>query len=437
MKKKHLWFSLIELIIVIVILAILAVIAIMSISKWINKSKDTANISDLSTIEKTLTIYLWEKSTLPKPDNSITLYSSWVWNILSFQWEFWSWVISTIWWLNKTPKDRLSNKNFVYTVSADQKNYQLLTYIQNISSNIQNKVYAEWLNNTSIETKWNNIWIILKKNDYIALSSKDWNQLNLNNSTWDYKIFLNSEVWSEWTWISMVSALALNNTNNIKYDYSTILYTKLTNINSNWTNKIQDYSQYQNHWECHFYEHQNQNYQSCNPQDFYKDNSFEFISWTLIDFDDKSYYEPNNITACAWFKRKANADQSWSEIINKEDYGSAWILLNYDDWDWIRRRTSWNNATENRNNTTPLTNNRVFACWTSKNSTNKLYINWNLVDTKNTTFNPSGIARLAIWWSSRPPDSSNNFLVWNIKLVHLYNRWLSDQEIKYIYEYNK
>lgn len=58
MKTKAKAFTLVELIIVIAIIAILAVSAFMVLTKWLWKSRDSRRLSDIGTIERSLTTWL-------------------------------------------------------------------------------------------------------------------------------------------------------------------------------------------------------------------------------------------------------------------------------------------------------------------------------------------------------------------------------------------
>jgi prepilin-type N-terminal cleavage/methylation domain-containing protein len=69
-------FTLVELIVVITILAIMATIGFISLSGYGENARNSVRISDIRTIEKTLSFYDVSNDKFPLPDNAVTLTSS-------------------------------------------------------------------------------------------------------------------------------------------------------------------------------------------------------------------------------------------------------------------------------------------------------------------------------------------------------------------------
>lgn len=201
--KKLWWFTLVELIVVIVILAVLSAIAFMTISKWIGTSKDTTRFTDISSIERALQIYSNEKWTLPKPDNSLLIYASGVWNVVGYQWLFGTGNISTLWTITKTPKDPVDKIYYTYFVDKNLKKFQLMWMFEwDVSEYTYNdKSYAVDYSTRNILTKGNNLWILVKPTTKEPLYFTWWTLTGIDiiRTTNNYDAYFDKDNKLSWT----------------------------------------------------------------------------------------------------------------------------------------------------------------------------------------------------------------------------------------------
>jgi prepilin-type N-terminal cleavage/methylation domain-containing protein len=75
-RKKLLGFTLVELVVVIAILAILGTIGFLSIQGYSASARDGSRISNLSNLQKGLTLWKVVAGTFPMPENAVTLTAS-------------------------------------------------------------------------------------------------------------------------------------------------------------------------------------------------------------------------------------------------------------------------------------------------------------------------------------------------------------------------
>lgn len=94
MNKFRYWFTLVELIVVITILAILWTIAFISFHWYNLYSRDSARISDIWNMKKTLEFFMLDSWKYPSPtDKSIITYK---WADLWEQGKFWDSVVKSV-----------------------------------------------------------------------------------------------------------------------------------------------------------------------------------------------------------------------------------------------------------------------------------------------------------------------------------------------------
>lgn len=170
-RHKRKAFTLVELIVVIVILAVLAAIAFMVLTKMIGKSRDSRRIADLSTMTKSLEMFLFS------PDKAVTLVATWkasefssiaIWTALdektwrvAYQWPF-----STDYWtklrnlgfdaLNKLPKDPQWMPYVIWIHALTLKDYSLGATLENQDSDtVGTMAIIDWNTfNKSISWSW-------------------------------------------------------------------------------------------------------------------------------------------------------------------------------------------------------------------------------------------------------------------------------------------
>ncbi len=134
-KKNFKAFTVVELVIVITILVILWTIWFMSYSSHLVWSRDANRLSQLITMNWWLEVYSTD-NILPQPDNIIEIRANW--SVIWYQWYIWKsilWMIGySQWWMD--PKDE---QYFSYYLTKDKKNFQLMSYLEDIK-NIQSAI---------------------------------------------------------------------------------------------------------------------------------------------------------------------------------------------------------------------------------------------------------------------------------------------------------
>ena len=160
MKKLKIFkaFTLVELIIVITILAILSTIAFVSFQSYTASARDSNRQVTLKEISKSLDINKVVTWTYPVPEN---IYATWniIWTNLFQVWVIWD-NISRLLKINKTPLDPISNTNYLYWLSLDNKYYQIACTAENLSAWIISQTYAETNGKLKAEVEWYNKWLL-------------------------------------------------------------------------------------------------------------------------------------------------------------------------------------------------------------------------------------------------------------------------------------
>ena len=125
MLKNKSWFTLVELIVVITILAILWTIAFISLEWYSKTARDSVRISDMSRIKTSVELFSLQTGKYPETTNWIEVkYQSdnlKLWN----QWTFWTPTFNNVEKLDKIPYNPLTDKQYIYSVTATNKEYQL------------------------------------------------------------------------------------------------------------------------------------------------------------------------------------------------------------------------------------------------------------------------------------------------------------------------
>ncbi|MDD2745404.1 MAG: prepilin-type N-terminal cleavage/methylation domain-containing protein [Candidatus Gracilibacteria bacterium] len=130
--KTHLFpkgFTLIELIVVITILAILGTIGFLSIGGYSSKARDSARISDVANLSKSLDVSIVTVGSYPTPDNSfaVTYSGGTIWNQGFISTTVLQALRTSIsgGGLSKKPVDPLDNSEYEYSSLAFGKAYQI------------------------------------------------------------------------------------------------------------------------------------------------------------------------------------------------------------------------------------------------------------------------------------------------------------------------
>lgn len=205
MYKKA--FTLIELLVVIAMVAILSTISFMSFNSFIEWSRDANRIAQINNIRDWVAIKMNEWKFL-MPTDALEIQHNW--NTVSYQWYFGRELIEEIWysmdWID--PKDKTY---FLYTISANWKYFQIMSYLEKESS-IKDIWYDRSLvfnNNARIPyIVWNKeIWMFFDDNIVPLNDVLSW---VYNIQTWDtdlLNVMLRNDRIISWTWDDIFSSI--------------------------------------------------------------------------------------------------------------------------------------------------------------------------------------------------------------------------------------
>ena len=129
MSRQKQAFTLVELIVVITILAILWTIAFISLQWYSKDARDSIRISDISNIKTSLELFHLNSWKYPLPDDKqIVDYGT---EILWYQWDFWSSVISSLSRsISEVPTDPLTDKKYIFSVANNKNEFEILSLLE-------------------------------------------------------------------------------------------------------------------------------------------------------------------------------------------------------------------------------------------------------------------------------------------------------------------
>jgi len=434
MKNSKKAFTLVELIVVITILAILWTIAFISLQWYSKDTRNSVRLSDLSNINKMLWIKMVTAGKVPVPDNYVEITASWV--TLNYQGEAWGNVLPALWVSNwwKDPKDETY---YTYSTNTNLTKYQLLWFMEGdaIASVLTETFAVSDLSERAVKVYWDDVWILLDSVTNIPLTET----VDVVNTTTNYKITFTDESLIEWTWTTLFSSIynrnenLLNNKELAKLDESLVGYWDMETMTGSY---LWDLSKYWNYWTLNgsilvWWE----NWKSWKATYFdWTDDFIEIINPNLIN-DSMS-----SITISAWVRIDIVL---WYLDINYwiiESWvpNSSWFNLRINDalvpssWIWkyqfITDNWSYTSITADTN-TYPNDNSWNFITAVLDNTTWTIYLNWNAVKVNS---NMNDISEVS--WSI---FLGKNFPEWIIDEVRIYNRALSDDEVKALYNSTK
>lgn len=183
-EKIFFWikaFTFIELVISITIVAILSVLWFVSYSKNLEDSRDSQRISELSWVASWLKVHKTKRGDYPKPWNSFNIL--YIWWISAIQWKLdENIIISTI---DKIPLDPFVNAPYNYSISKNQREFQLSATLEN---NWTNKALLMWDYKVVAKNILPSISLAISSSTWVEISSwtVDWlknrTKFILNNS---------------------------------------------------------------------------------------------------------------------------------------------------------------------------------------------------------------------------------------------------------------
>jgi len=245
-KNKNLGFTFAELIVVVSIIVILSSISILNYSNYLKNQRDTSRLEQLSNIWEWLENYATLKWYYPNPDNATSITYSWY--TIFKQWTVWDSVSVAI-RLSSKPRDPIYKAYYSYSVSANQKQYEIASVSENTPEIVYiPKVYAEG----------EFVWYAIVK--------------------WNYnKLFVSSG--DTWTWVIVampsITLWVLNQTeikNNSSFNSWAFVIDKKSNIPDSYKN-----SSLKMTWNIYF-------------------TPVEIFSWSLSDITTNSWSRNTIIT---------------------------------------------------------------------------------------------------------------------------------------------
>lgn len=425
-------FTLVELIVVITILAILWTIGFVSLSGYAKTSRDSVRVSDISTITKSLEIFWSMHNVYPSPNNMIELLASW--KTLSLQGEAWTWVLNSIKVFDAI--DPVSNNYYSYVTNPSKTNYQILSKLESdITYRNIDKVEAS---SQIFFSKGDNIWLIYSGWTDTPIY-KWWTDVDLlqGNQVYDLVISDNpSEIYSGTGWEIFRELLYNLETNYAQNDQLMILdqtlmgYWDMQTIeNSGALVDVKDMTGNGHTLVC-FSGTSTQ--QSCGAYLKKKwDKPIITMEHDWHNLRVPSLYNtamPDSGTLHLWFvdnetyhtifdNRNDTRDHFFIRRVSNNSYQFSVMKA----WPWPYLLTTWFNL--------EWWENQLTFSWDYDTTIWKFYINWKL-------FLEGPIE--AGW----KPDGqrftfSNNYNRWHLFALSLYDRVLSSDEIKKIYNINK
>lgn len=167
MKKQKIifkkWFTLVELIVVITILAILWTIAFISLNWYSRDARDSARITDLSSIVTSLELFNLEAGKYPYPTNftDVTYSGSVVWK----QWTFSDSVNTNVKIIDDIPVDPLTWTKYTYSVTSKRNEFQIWGIAEWDTISMNNLLVSQslaWDVTATAILKWNYNWVMAK-----------------------------------------------------------------------------------------------------------------------------------------------------------------------------------------------------------------------------------------------------------------------------------
>lgn len=416
MKKSA--FTLVELIVVITILTILWTVWFISFKWYSSDARDSVRLTNLQNMETALHLYFKKAEKFPAPENAIKV-DMWT-GVKTFIWTFWNNVASKV-KLSWDLRDPLTWEEFVYSTDAKQNNFELLTYLEN-KPDIVNTASAN-ATKDNIFRSGDTTWIILKSDNSVIDSDFDY-----ATATGDYKILLWDDIL---TW----------NKDLLKFTYAQI--TKDPSLENNL---------------ALYYD-----FQTTTPDGKLKDLSWNGHDWTkyLWDGNFSFWNEPWVRGKSTYFKGKnlIYSDNVWDDLqydwslsfsvrfnqfeqVSNRDH-VMWLVYGAWSWGWTIFLTplkalyfkAWNLQVAQSEELE--LNHWYNVIVVSDSSTTKVYLNGKLIlNWANFPFIP--IARpVTFGWTLDYDDVLVHKFDGLIDESKIYDRVLTEEEVKILYEQNK
>ena len=436
-------FTLIELLVVITILAILATIGFLSFQSYNVFARDSVRLWNLKTLESSLWIQYVQSWNYALPDDSVNITASWT--IIRKQWVFWKNALRTVWVSKNWSTDPLTQEYFDYSVWNNLQEYQLVAYLEwdeaMVSPHLASPkgrgiLWNSYANIWQMKSMWEDLWIVFSWWIEVHKISPQPAEVDIREDNKEYTVKFSEwdEITSSW---SLLFSSIYNHSKNLlknkelaKLDDSLVLYFDMETTTQSWSEVVlKDLSKYWNNWKLMWW---------------IKIWTEVWINWKWTYFDwinDFIDLVDKNI-AVSW---------NGSRSINI----SLWLIQ--DNWfPWKVIFSSWFPSNKNTYNLRVFDSDRSFKfniMWYSydnatsnsklndgKKSFNistsydwqnqKLFINWwnewESLQDYNTTGQNNYIWKSNHVWAEW-------YFKWTIDEVRIYNRALSEEEIKNVY----
>jgi len=446
LKRKA--FTLVELIIVITILAILATLAFMSFQWYMKDSRDAVRVSDLTSASKGLTIFFTKSGVYPDTESGITLTASGI--PIGYQGFLWQSVARSI-NMNQVPLDPVDQTRYIYSTSAWKTKFQLMGYTENSNLvSVLPQSYAIDYSERGLAFQWDELGVVLNNDNSLPTIN-----VETASGSSNFKVLFDKTTKTEWSGNLIFSQIynmrndLINKKELASLDNSLIGYWDMeTTIQSGSTLLLKDWGRYGNHGTCfHNWSEVSCWWSSGWPQIVNENEK----TGKSMGFDDRMVHqikinslEVNTINNAYTynFVIKSNNPNKYSSG-SSTAHTSCFFDVNY--WNWNSLRLCQDTSTpyssiHNASNTSNLYN--INSTWINQFVTVVLnewkqyyYIDWKIIDTRD-------VVQVNFSWSAF--FGNNGFTNdrqtpwnWTIDEVRIYNRSLSDSEIKALYQTTK
>lgn len=408
LKKYFKGFTLVELIIVITILAILATIAFVSFQNYTRDARDANRTATIKNIEKWLELFTIKTGNFPVPDESTPFTGGLDGKVKINQWIVWDGV-ATIINMNTTPLDPNDKSKYTYsTFWDDNKYYQVAINAENYQTSFISQTYA--FTPKSAIVKWNYRFDPSLPSLIVVPSS-------VNTASWifDPKVCFVIDGWQNSLSSSSGSCIEKEEMSLKEFDNSLVGYWDMET--TSWA-LLKDLSGNGNYWTW--------SWLILPTGTWWHLWKWYYFSWWYFTFNSDKLDIENDITIWVITKNYSyNILWASSFLSRKWNYNLHILGGYYRFWD--------NNSNWLQSNILINTDFHYFS-WKWEKSSNKisLYLDGNKI-TENTPDNSWSILKTSnsgsltfIWNNPNAPQLFN----WIIDDVKIYNRALSDEEIR-------
>jgi len=437
-------FTLVELIVVITIIWVLSTIGFVSYSNYLTWARDSNRYSQLTKLSDSLQVYATQKS-LPLPDDYIEITASWATNVIAYQGYVWSDVLETIDYTNwgRDPKD---NSYYTYYLTKDRKSLQMMALMEEAGSvaltpNLQiNKTFAADYSDRYPKVYWRKLWVLTEVDTNTPVQELT----SIKNGSWYLDILNTNENiistidnWNvlQWTW-NIFLWLSQSNRTLALQDNSLVLHMNFSDLSNTW--RMADWSKYNNDLLCY------ENNREVNCSIFASEwwnltmNGNRYLASDKLVYDlytdQFTYIAKVNLFSGTWWALiwQYTKDLQWSHSYENHAFRLYDTSFVYDNWppSWWGFKIDFEVPNKSY---MVVALRRSWINW-------DYYLNWlkvlsgswsSVMETFASSYEDR-IQNFVIWW-----QTYTNWVAWRlfdgmIDEIRIYNRALSDEEIKVI-----